>query len=213
MPRTAEDGTNFGPTIPLSVAIGAESEGNMQRDLVERAQRGDQEAFGRLADALIGRLYNLAQLMLSDGDLVEDAVQETLIAAWRDLRGLRDPDRFVPWLQRILVRSVYRAAKHERDQVNVRQVQVIADRQAPDPARDLADRDEIDRVFRRLKAEHRAVLVVHHYLQLPDEEAAEVLGVPAGTFKSRLHRASAAMRAEFDADARSNQRLETGVLS
>ena len=107
----------------------------MQRDLVERAQRGDQEAFSRLADAVIGRLYNLAQLMLGDGDLVEDAVQEALIAAWRDLRGLRDPDRFVPSIHRILVRAVYRAAKRERHEVTVRQIELTGAWQAPDPAR------------------------------------------------------------------------------
>jgi RNA polymerase sigma-70 factor (ECF subfamily) len=182
----------------------------VQRDLVERAQRGDRKAFGELAGASTARLYNLAQLMLADGDLAHDAVQEALILTWRDLRALRDPDRFDPWLHRILVRCVYRVARSERQQVDRRHLLQADGWTAPDPAGQLADRDEIDRCFRRLKTEYRAVLVVHHYLGLSDDEAAEVLGVPAGTFKSRLHRATAAMRAAIEADARTSVHLPTG---
>jgi RNA polymerase sigma-70 factor (ECF subfamily) len=173
----------------------------VQRELVEQAQNGDREAFAALAAAAIDELYNLAQLMLSDGDLAQDAVQEALIAAWRDLRLLREPDRFNSWLRQILVHTVYRAARRERRAKRVGQAA------APNPVvhdavRDLEDRDEIDRVFYRLSPEHRAVIVAHHYLGLSEEEAAELLGVPAGTVKSRLHRATAAMRAELDAESR-----------
>ena len=184
----------------------------MRRGLVERAQHGDRESFSVLADASMARLYNLAQLMLTDGDLAEDAVQEALIVAWRDLRALRDPDRFDAWLNRILVRSVYRLANHERRQVGRRLFTPIGDATTPDPAPAFEDRDAIDRGFRRLKAEYRAVLVVHHYLGLSGDEAAEVLGVPVGTVRSRLHRATAAMRAELDADARTGGPLATGAI-
>jgi RNA polymerase sigma-70 factor (ECF subfamily) len=174
----------------------------MQRDLVERAQRGDRGAFGLLAEASIGRLYNVAQLMVADPDLADDAVQEALIVAWRDLRALRDADRFDPWLHRILVRCVYRVAGGERRASGLGPSGGGGDGHARDHAGDVANRDEVDRGFRRLKAEYRAVLVVHHYLGLSDDEAAEVLGIPAGTVKSRLHRATAAMRAALDADTR-----------
>ena len=183
----------------------------MQRDLVERAQRGDRESFAVLANASMARLFNVAQLMLNDSDLAQDAVQEALIQTWRDLRALRDPDRFDSWLHRILVRCVYRVAKSERRQVDRRQLVQADGWSAPDAASQLADRDELDRCFRRLKAEHRAVLVVHHYLGLSDDEAAGVLGVPSGTYKSRLHRATAALRAEVEADARTGVRLRAGV--
>jgi RNA polymerase sigma factor (sigma-70 family) len=187
-------------------------EGYVQRDLVQRAQRGDRESFSALARASIDRLYDVAQLMVTDGDLADDAVQETLIVAWRDLRGLRHPDRFDGWLYRILVRSVYRLAQGERRRhVSGGQVLLIGDRTVPGPAGDVADRDEIDRAFRQIKAEYRAVLVVHHYLGLSDDEAAEVLGVPAGTVKSRLHRASAAMRAEIDAHSRVGPAFAAGT--
>ena len=179
----------------------------MQRELVERAQRGDRESFGILADASIARLYNLANLMLADSDLAQDAVQETLIVTWRDLRALRDPDRFDSWLHRILVRCVYRAARNEQRQSVHRQLVESDGAGTPHPAGELERRDEIDRGFRRLRAEHRAVLVVHHYLGLSNDEAAEVLGVAAGTVKSRLHRATEAMRALLDADTRRDETL------
>ena len=183
----------------------------MQRDLVERAQRGDRDSFERLAEMSVTSLYNVAQLMLADGDLAEDAVQETLIVTWRDLRGLRDPDRFDAWARRILVRCVYRVAKGERRQAE-QERGVGGEVSSPDSAGALANRDEIDNVFRRLKPEHRAVLVLRHYLGFSDEEAGEVLGIPAGTVKSRLHRANAAMRAELDADARSGERFTAGTI-
>jgi RNA polymerase sigma factor (sigma-70 family) len=180
----------------------------VQRDLVERAQRGDREAFGALAEQSIGHLYDVAQLMLHDSDLAKDAVQEALILTWRDLRALRDPDRFTAWMHRILVRCVYRAATHERRQASVRSLDDSA-AVLPDSSHAVEDRDQVDRGFRRLKPELRAALVVHHYLGLTYDEAADVLGVPAGTVKSRLNRATAAMRAELDADARGSRRTAT----
>ena len=167
---------------------------------------------GVLAAASIDQLYNLAQLMLADADLASDAVQEALIAAWRDLRSLRDPDSFRAWLDRVLVRCVYRAAGRERRQVALRQILPTIEDSAPDPAWTLEMRDAIHRAFRGLSAEHRAVLVAHHYLELSDDEAARMLDIPAGTYKSRLHRATAAMRAELDADVRSSERLSAGVI-
>lgn len=184
----------------------------MQRDLVVQAQHGDRESFGALAGAWITRLYDLAQMLLNDSDLAEDAVQETLIVTWRDLRALRDPDRFDWWLHRILVRTAYRVAKGERRRIDRRGIVDTEVMSTPDAAGDLADRDEIDHGFRRLKPEYRAVLVLHHYLGLSDDEAADVLGVPAGTYKSRLHRATAALRAELEADARDGQRRILGTI-
>ena len=183
----------------------------MQRELVERAQRGDRESFESLAQMSIAWLYNVAQLMLADSDLAQDAVQETLVVTWRDLRGLRDPDRFDAWMRRILVRCVYRLAKGERRQAD-RERLASSDDTSPDSVGQLADRDEIDRVFRRIKAEYRAVIVLHHYLGFSDQEAGEALGVPTGTVKSRLHRATAAMRAELEADERQQAAVTTRSL-
>jgi RNA polymerase sigma-70 factor, ECF subfamily len=178
----------------------------MRRDLVEKARGGDRDAFATLAADSIARLFNIAQLMLHDRDLADDVVQETLVLAWRDLRGLRDLDGFDAWLHRVLVRTVYREANRERRRTS-RTVQVREIAGYPDPARDVEDRDALDRGFCRLRPDHRAVLVLHHYLGFSDVEAADALSVPAGTIKSRLNRATAALRAELEADARNVDRV------
>ncbi len=174
----------------------------MQGDLVRRAQGGDQEAFDVLASRAYDRLFALAQRILRDLDQAEDAVQECLVRAWRDLRGLRDPDRFEAWSQRLLVNACYDEGRRRRSRS--REIHLLPlDRAAPgDAAGDLADRDQLERGFRRLPVEQRAVLVMHHYLGLRLPEIAETLGIPEGTVRSRLHYATLAMRAVLEADAR-----------
>jgi len=174
----------------------------MQRDLVQRAQRGDHEAFDMLAGAAYDRLYALAYRILRDQDQADDAVQECLVHAWRDVRGLRDPDRFDAWLQRSLVNACYDEGRRLRSRA--REIRLLNfDRAAPgDATSDVADRDQLERGFRRLPIEQRAVLVMHHYLGLRLPEIADTLGVPEGTVRSRLHYATLAMRAVLEADAR-----------
>ena len=174
----------------------------MQRDLVERAMAGDHEAYSELARLSIDRLYAIARLILRDSQRAEDATQEALVAAWRDLSSLRDPDRFEAWLRQLLVRACYREAR--RDQARTRREAKVASLGGidPDPALGLILRDQLERGFARLDPEQRALVVVHFYLDLPLPEAAQLLGMPLGTAKSRLHRAIARMRAGLDADAR-----------
>ena len=163
-------------------------------DLVERAQRGDHEAFDALATAAYHRLYAIARRILRDGYAAEDAVQETLVGAWRNLRSLRDLDRFDAWLHRLLVRACHDEARRSRR----RTVDVLPfdfDRAAPgDDLDQLINRDEIERAFLGLSVEHRAVLVLTHYVGLPAPEVSEILGIPAGTVYSRLHYGIRAMR-------------------
>jgi RNA polymerase sigma-70 factor, ECF subfamily len=174
----------------------------MQRDLVERAMAGDHDAFSELARVSIGRLFSAARLILRDDGRAEDATQEALVAAWRDLSALRNPDRFEAWLHRLLVRACFREAKRGRRRWAIEsEVRPLATAE-PDPALDLADRDQLERGFRRLDPEQRVILVMHYYLGLSLDEAAGALGIPPGTARSRLHRAMAAMRAALDADAR-----------
>jgi RNA polymerase sigma-70 factor (ECF subfamily) len=176
----------------------------MQRDRVERAMAGDHDAFAELARASIGRLFSTARLILRDDGRAEDATQEALVAAWRDLSALRDPDRFEAWLHRLLVRACFREARRGRRrwaiEMDIRPVEGAI----PDPAFDVADRDQLERGFRRLGTDQRVVLVLHHYLGLSLDEAADVLGIPPGTVRSRLHRATNAMRAALEADARAS---------
>ena len=174
----------------------------MRRDLVQRAMAGDHDAFSELARDAIGRLYAAAMLILRDQARAEDATQEALVAAWRDLSALRDPDRFDAWLHRLLVRSCYREARRGRRRWAV-EMEVRPSRTVePDLAPELIDRDELERGFARLDADERSILVLRYYLGLTVDEVAAALGIPSGTAKSRLHRATAAMRAALDADAR-----------
>jgi RNA polymerase sigma-70 factor (ECF subfamily) len=174
----------------------------VDRELVEQAKDGDREAFGVLARVHADRLYAIAHRILRDVDRSEDAVQQALVIAWREVPRLRDPDRFEPWLHRILVHACYAEARRRREwTANVRVLPVDGPA-GPDEVGALADRDEVDRGFRRLPPEQRALLVLHHYLGLTPTEIADTLGIPAGTARSRLHYAHRAMRAALEADAR-----------
>lgn len=174
----------------------------MDRDLVELAARGDREAFGVLARVHGDRLFAIANRILRETDRAEDAVQQSLVVAWRDLRGLRDPDRFQPWLYRILVRCCYAEARRRREWAAHIRVLPTDGPGGSDGSSALADRDQVDRGFRRLPPEQRAILVLHHYLGLTPTEIADALGIPRGTARSRLHYAHRAMRAALEADER-----------
>jgi len=166
-------------------------------ELVERAQRGDHEAFDALASAAYHRLYAIARRILRDGYAAEDAVQDCLVRAWRDLWGLRDPGAFDAWLHRLLVRA---CADQQRRARRTRLDVAIEPVDHPEPADDfarVADRDALERAFDRLSFEQRTVLVLTHYVGLPGPEVAEILGIPVGTVASRLHYAIRAMRAEL----------------
>ena len=157
----------------------------MDLELVEQAQRGDREAFAILARPRADRLYAIAQRILRDIHRAEDAVQQTLVTAWRELPGLREAERFDAWLQRILVHACYAEAKRARRwSTNVRVLP--ADGPASrDTTMDVVHRDTLDRGFRRLPPEQRAVFVFHHYLGLTLGEIADTLDVPLGTIKTR----------------------------
>jgi len=174
----------------------------MQRDLVLRASTGDHDAFASLATNAYGRLHRTAQLVLRREDLASDAVQEALTSAWLHIRAVRDPDRFDAWLNRLVVRACYQELRRaKRGPIQLR-VDGVEGRGIDDSTRALADRDQLERGFQHLSVEHRAALVIHHYLGLPDAEAAAVLEIPVGTFKSRLNRAHVSLRAALEADAR-----------
>jgi len=180
----------------------AREDDRLDRDVVEQAQRGDREAFGILARTHGDRLMAIAQRILRDAGRAEDAVQQTLVIAWRELPRLRDPDRFDAWLQRLLVNASYAEARRWRTwNANVRVLPVDGPA-GPDEAMSVEDRDRLERGFRRLPPDQRAILVFTHYLGLSPTEIAERLEIPVGTARSRLHYAHRAMRAAIEADER-----------
>jgi RNA polymerase sigma-70 factor (ECF subfamily) len=177
-----------------------DNRGSTVRDLVERAQGGDREAFGALVGLISDRMYGLAARILRDNDLAEDALQGALISAWRQLPTLRDPDRFEGWVRRVLVHACYAEARRRRSwAANVRILPVDGPAGADDLV-SIDDRDQLDRAFRRLSVEQRAVFVLHHHEGRPLVEIADTLGIPAGTARSRLHYATRVLRAAIEAD-------------
>ena len=173
----------------------------VHRETVLLARAGDRDAFDQIASSVIDRLYRVARLILRDAERAEDAVQDALVRCWRDLPSLRDPERFDAWLQRLLLRSVqdqFREAGRQRAVITV----LRPETSTGDATDSVALREALDRGFRRLTVDHRAVLVLRLYLGLSLEETATTLGIPAGTAKSRLHYATQAMRDALEADAR-----------
>ncbi len=172
-----------------------------QRSLVEQAQRGDHDAFAMLARAAVARLDAAARLILRDRELARDAVQETLIGAWRNLPGLRDPDRFDAWIHRLLVRTCIDVLRRRRSRPFEVELTSLGGPTTGDIALGIADRELVDDALRRLDPGSRAVVVLHYFLGLPLPEAAATLGIPLGTAKSRLHRSLALMRSAIAREA------------
>jgi RNA polymerase sigma-70 factor (ECF subfamily) len=174
----------------------------MQREVVVRAISGDHDAFATLVKASIARQFAVARLILRDGDRAQDAVQDALVSAWRDVRGLRDPDAWDAWLYRLTVRACHRWARKERHRTRV-ELHVVPD---PEPAApfdlsvSVADRDRLERRLGDLPLDQRAVMVLHFYLDLPLTDAAAILDIPAGTAKSRLHRGLETLRHAMSAE-------------
>jgi RNA polymerase sigma-70 factor (ECF subfamily) len=178
----------------------------MQTELVAAAQLGDAEAFAALARLSADRLYAVAVRVTRDRQRAEDALQQALIAAWKELPRLRDPERFEAWTYRLVLRFAIQEA-HGSSQPG-RELFALAEHQPSpgDASADVETRDQLERGFRRLTPEQRAVIVLHFYAGLSLAEIVEVIGVPLGTVGSRLHYAKRALRAALEADARVEER-------
>jgi RNA polymerase sigma-70 factor (ECF subfamily) len=174
----------------------------MDRDLVLRARGGDRDAFARLAAAAITRLDAVARMITRDPERAKDAVQEALARAWRDLPGLREPDRFDAWLRRLVVHACIDELRHARRRVIEVELTDLDHPGVGDSSLTLADHDALERAFRRLDPVQRSLIVMYYYLDLPLTEVAESLSLPMGTAKSRLSRARETLRAALEADAR-----------
>ena len=168
----------------------------MQRALVERAQSGDHEAFSVLVRTSYPRLHGVANLVLRDRDRAQDAVQDALVLAWRNIRALRDADAWDAWLYRLTLRACNRAARTSRRR-DVVELHVEPDRHPvveTDLARVISDREVLAAALESLPYDQRVVMVLHFHLDLPLTEAATILDIPVGTAKSRLHRGLATLR-------------------
>jgi len=180
------------------------------RELIQRAARGDHEAFDALVRLSSNRLYAIAYRIVRDQHLAEDALQQTLITIWNELPRLRDPDRFDAWTYRLIVRAAVAEARKAGRSETVGLLPEDADAsRSPDAFRAIADRDELERGFLRISPEQRAVLVLQHFGGLSQAEIADVLGIPIGTAGSRIHYAARALRAAIEADSRAGTGRES----
>ena len=178
------------------------------RTLVERAAQGDHDAFALLATTSANRMDAAARLILRDRELARDAVQNALVRAWRDLPGLRDPERFDAWLHRLLVNACLDESRRRRRRPIEVEIVEIHQPATPDESGPHADRDLAERALALLDPEHRALVVLHYYLGYPLPEAAATLGISLPAAKSRLHRAIHGLRRLLAGDAQDPVELE-----
>jgi RNA polymerase sigma-70 factor, ECF subfamily len=179
----------------------------LDRDVVERARSGDQEAFADLVHQVSDTLLGVARRILRDPGLAEDALQNALLTVWRKLPHLRDADRFEGWAFRILVNACYAEGPRNRRWASSMLALPSDLASNVDEIQSLSDRDELEQAFRRLPLDQRAVFVLHHHVGLPLVAVAETLGIPDGTARSRLHYATRALRAAFDGERTSDTEI------
>ena len=172
----------------------------MERELVEQARHGDPEAFAALMERVGDGLHSVARRILRDRTLAEDATQQALLTIWRNLPQLRDPERFEAWAHRLLVHACYAEARRERRHRGHVRLLSRDESHIPDASASLAIDQLLDDAFQRLSVQHRTVVVLVHYLGLSPTEAAERMGTPAGTARSRLHYALRQLRSAIQAD-------------
>ncbi len=174
----------------------------MDADLVHRAQQGDEVAFAGIVEAVGARFLGIAERILHDASLAEDATQQALVKCWRFLPTLREPARFEAWSHQLLVRACYTESdRRRRSSADVALLPTDAPT-TPDSTSRIVDRDQLERGLQGISVDHRAVLVLHYYADMPLAQVAEVLDVPVGTIYSRLHRAHRSLRGALEADAR-----------
>lgn len=175
---------------------------SIDTSLVTEARGGSTAAFNRLAAERVDALYATATRILRDSAAAEDATQDALLDAWRHIGSLKEADRFDAWLYRVLVNKCTSELRR-RDERRRGLRLLVKGEPDPDAPSTIAERDELERAFRRLSPDHRAALVLRYYLGWTPAEIARTLGVRAGTISSRLHYGLSAMRAALAADARS----------
>lgn len=168
-------------------------------DLVGRARAGDESAFAELMEPRVEGMLRLARGILGSEADARDVTQESLLATWTALPRLRDPDRFDPWLHRIVMN---RCRDHLRRRDRSREIALVDDQlQVADQNAAYVEIAAVLAAFDRLRLADRELLVLHHVHGLSTRELATMLGIPEGTAKSRLHGARRALERYLEVQA------------
>ena len=182
---------------------------SMERDLVARARGGDADAFSQLCRQVGNRLFAIAYNILGDRGAAEDATQQAMIDIWRHLPKLRDVASFEAWSYRVVTNAAYaEGGRLKRWAVAPPSPRDLSGAEG-DHAPRIAARDELERAMSRLTLEQRAVIVLKHIADLPNEEIAAILEIPVGTVRSRIHHAHGQLRAALDAESRAAEARTT----
>lgn len=170
-------------------------------ELVERARHGDVHAYDSLVASRLGSAYRLAKAILGDAADADDVTQEAFVQAWRTLPQLRDADKFDGWFSRVLVNTARMHLRRKRTVMTVSVGTLEMDGQTH-PSLGRTDRalegvatsEALQQAIDRLTVDQRTILALHHLDERPLKEVGEILGIPVGTAKWRLHEARAALK-------------------
>jgi RNA polymerase sigma-70 factor (ECF subfamily) len=157
------------------------------------------DAFEALSDRCLDDSYRLASVVLRDPVEAEDVVHDAVLLGWRKFGSLRDPARFDAWFGRIvlnLCRDRLRAGR--RGQVREARLGAALDLGRRDEFGSVAERDALGAAFPKLDPDLQLVVALRFYRDLPLDDIAELLGIPLGTVKSRLHTGLKRLRAELE---------------
>lgn len=165
--------------------------------------RGDTAAFGMLVERYQEVAFRAAYLVVRDAAAAEDVAQDAFVRAFRQLHTFRHGEPFRPWLLRIVTNLALNEVRARRRRAGLTgRIGMFADRSADPPDAAVAASDEASALLRaigELSQDDRVILHLRYYLELPEREIAAVIGKPAGTVKSRLHRAGRRLRAVIEA--------------
>jgi RNA polymerase sigma factor (sigma-70 family) len=175
-----------------------------EEELIERARRGDADAYGQLVQTHQSIAFRTAYLVAGNAADAEEAAQDAFVKAWRALGRFRRGAPFRPWLLRIVTNEAHnrRRAAGRRAGLELRvAAQESSGGAAPSPEADVLSADERLRLLRAvatLPADSRDVIALRYFLGLSEDETASALGVRRGTVKSRTARALDRLRTAHD---------------
>ena len=164
------------------------------RAIVEQVKAGDREAFTALVERYHRPIFNTALRLVSDYDDAVEVTQQAFVAAYERLESYDPEYRFFSWLYRIAYNAALNHIKRSKWTVPLK-VETLASTGNPEAALTRSERDEfMHRALQAVDIDHRVVLVLRHFIGFRYREMAQILDIPEGTLKFRLHAARRKLR-------------------